>query len=88
MTSPYLEYPDFFNDGDPICASTDPDIFFPDYRLSDRSKEVKDAKAVCTDCPYKLQCLAWALKYEDIGIWGGTTERERRLMKQKTSLYT
>jgi hypothetical protein len=29
------------------------------------------------------QCLKWAIKVEPVeGIWGGTTESERRTMKQ------
>jgi len=83
MTSPHLEYPDFFSNGDPVCTTTNPDMFFPESHVSDRSLEVRSAKAVCAECPYKAQCLEWALKYEDIGIWGGMTQRERIAMKRQ-----
>lgn len=39
------------------------------------------AKVFCTGCPVRTECLAHALdqRIED-GVWGGTTERERRAM--------
>lgn len=37
------------------------------------------AKQICSLCPLRLPCLAIALaRNERFGIWGGTTERERR----------
>jgi len=42
---------------------------------------VKAALAVCKECPVQLDCLNWAVENKEFyGIWGGTTERERRLM--------
>jgi WhiB family redox-sensing transcriptional regulator len=38
----------------------------------------KEAKAICAECPYKIRCLEYALKNHEQGIWGGTTERDRR----------
>ncbi len=39
----------------------------------------EEAKAICTHCPVELECLAFALKHPTmIGIWGATTEQERR----------
>lgn len=40
------------------------------------------AKAVCSTCPVRAECLEYALvNYERIGVWGGTSERERRSMR-------
>lgn len=58
------------------CAEVDPEIFFPD-----RGASVRDAKRVCQGCEVREKCLEFALEngFRD-GIWGGTTERQRRGM--------
>jgi WhiB family transcriptional regulator, redox-sensing transcriptional regulator len=39
------------------------------------------AKAVCGGCPVRVECLAWALASdEQLGVWGGMSERERQLL--------
>ncbi|QFG08440.1 WhiB transcriptional factor [Mycobacterium phage Yunkel11] len=62
-----------------LCAQTDPEIFFPEQGGSTR-----EAKRVCGACRVSDQCLAWALAQpvNPTGIWGGTTERERRRIKR------
>ena len=41
----------------------------------------KRARQVCADCPVRLQCLAEALDDRiQYGVWGGMTERERRVL--------
>lgn len=54
----------------------DPDLFYPE-----RGEEVATAKAVCATCPVRAECLAAGL-YEKYGIWGGTSERERRKLRR------
>lgn len=56
------------------CVGRETDIFFPE---NDRWAEQR-AKAICEDCPVRGQCLDVALHQGDVGIWGGTTERERK----------
>jgi WhiB family redox-sensing transcriptional regulator len=65
-----------------LCAETDPDVFFPEIGGSPRQ-----AKSVCAQCPVRLPCLQWALDQPDpvYGVWGGTTERERRAMTHQPS---
>ena len=36
--------------------------------------------SVCSDCPVKDTCLAWALENEKYGIWGGKTASQREAM--------
>jgi WhiB family transcriptional regulator, redox-sensing transcriptional regulator len=38
----------------------------------------KRAKAICSQCPVKVDCLEYALVHREKGIWGGTNTRERR----------
>ena len=41
--------------------------------------DAAEAKSVCAVCPVRQACLEHALAHrEREGIWGGTTERERR----------
>lgn len=53
------------------CTTTWPDLFF-------EPASVADAKAVCADCPIRLQCLEFAIKHNEDGVWGGTTQAERQ----------
>jgi WhiB family transcriptional regulator, redox-sensing transcriptional regulator len=56
------------------CKGIDPEIFYP---IAD--EEGDEAKAICAECPVRLQCLETALaNRERDGIWGGATEKERR----------
>ena len=57
-----------------LCATTDPDLFFPDVRDTARL-----AKRICGECPVQKECLDYAISAgEEYGVWGGTTELERR----------
>ena len=50
-----------------------------------RGESVRDAKAVCTICPVKSECLEYALQHRiEQGVWGGASERERRrILRQR-----
>ena len=44
----------------------------------------REARAVCAECPVRLDCLADALDNRmDFGVWGGMTERERRALLRR-----
>ena len=73
------------------CRSVDPELFFPvgraDYQNS--LAQVQEAKEVCRQCPVLDACRAWALTYPrlaEFGVWGGTTEQERRTERSRTRL--
>ena len=64
--------------GDARCAKRDPKMFYPERGGRD---SVAHAKEVCACCPVIKDCLEWAIvTNEPFGIWGGLTEKERRLM--------
>jgi WhiB family redox-sensing transcriptional regulator len=45
---------------------------------------VDAARRICADCPVKAPCLEYALANRiDHGVWGGTSERERRRILRK-----
>lgn len=37
----------------------------------------------CAQCPVSRQCITAALERGEYGIWGGTSERERRKLKRR-----
>ena len=53
-------------------------IFFPA-----RGESVEAARTICGRCPVTAECLAFALEHHCIGVWGGTTERQRRHLRRE-----
>jgi hypothetical protein len=45
------------------------------------------AKAFCIGCPVMAECLEIALVYNYQGVWGGTTEKERRKLPIKDTRF-
>lgn len=67
---------------DAVCVSSAfPDLWFPEVGSGD----AMDAKKLCGTCPVRRECLTYALAYVGTsplkGIWGGTTESERRTLR-------
>lgn len=61
---------------DAACRDQDPELFFA---LDDTTAQ--RALAICAGCPVRSACLEHALANgERHGIWGGTTEHERRTL--------
>jgi WhiB family redox-sensing transcriptional regulator len=51
------------------------DALFPE------AADQKRARLLCSGCPVRSECLAEALDNRiEWGVWGGMTERERRLL--------
>jgi WhiB family redox-sensing transcriptional regulator len=66
------------------CQSADPDLFFPISASGPARVQVERAKAVCAGCPVRTDCLGYALAAGPLqGVWGGLTEEERRLLRQR-----
>jgi WhiB family redox-sensing transcriptional regulator len=65
------------------CKSTAADLFFPTGRTPGASEQVRAAKSVCRQCEVRATCLLYALETnQDAGIWGGTSEDERRKLRR------
>lgn len=62
------------------CLQTDPDTFFPE-----KGGRPTEAKKICKTCLVKEQCLQEAFAGDEYGIWGGTTETERRKSTRRRS---
>jgi WhiB family transcriptional regulator, redox-sensing transcriptional regulator len=66
------------------CQSADPDLFFPISGSGPALGQVAHAKAVCAGCRVRCDCLRYALAAGPLqGVWGGLTEEERRLLRQR-----
>lgn len=58
------------------------DIFYPE-----RGESLKHARDLCAVCPVRPQCHDAGLR-EKYGIWGGSSERERRRLRRELNIQT
>ena len=66
------------------CSTADPELFFPISSSGPAVHQAKRAKAICARCEIRQACLDYAIDAGPIqGVWGGMTERERRLLRQR-----
>jgi WhiB family redox-sensing transcriptional regulator len=66
------------------CRDQDPELFFPVSDMGPGARQTEQAKAVCARCPVRAECLEYALDNAlDHGIYGGTTESERRTLRRR-----
>jgi WhiB family redox-sensing transcriptional regulator len=71
----------------PACRSVDPEVFFPPTYGATHRTQVQMAKAVCTACPVRRDCLAVAVADAELhGIWGGSTPFERAAMRGRRQM--
>jgi WhiB family transcriptional regulator, redox-sensing transcriptional regulator len=65
------------------CSGYPNTLFFPASDDADDAHAEK-AMAVCAVCPVIEDCLEYALETNQrAGIWGGTSERERKSLRRK-----
>jgi WhiB family transcriptional regulator, redox-sensing transcriptional regulator len=65
------------------CRDTDPELFFPIGNAGPALVQVARAKQLCAACQARTPCLEWALATgQDAGVWGGTSEDERRALRR------
>jgi hypothetical protein len=56
-------------------------VYNADPRFAER---VEEAQGVCAGCSVREECLEYALKHNiEHGVWGGTSERERRRIARR-----
>ena len=69
---------------DAACRDTDPSLFFPVGTTGPAIEQIASAKEICFACSSKDDCLDFALATnQDTGIWGGTSEEERRIIRRR-----
>ena len=65
------------------CRHSDPELFFPVVPTGPGRTQVAAAKAVCARCQVRAECLSFATSTaQDHGVWGGTSEEERRAARR------
>lgn len=66
------------------CKGTDPEFFYPDP--ANKKAESRAVKA-CQNCRVADICLEFAINNrERFGVWGGSTQAERRRIFRRTKL--
>lgn len=67
MSTALLERPTRAREGSLPCRVEDPELWF-----AESPADVETAKALCTRCPLRAECLDGALeRREPWGVWGG-----------------
>lgn len=60
------------------CKGKPRDWWFPEFPIQKENlATMREAIAICSECPVKEDCLSHSLAWEQFGIWGGMTERRR-----------
>lgn len=71
------------------CRDEDPELFFPIGTSGPALLQVEQAKSVCRNCSAIDSCLKWALESDqEAGVWGGTSEEERKAIKRRSGNRT
>lgn len=72
--------------GEAVCASADPEAWFPP-----KGSSTREAKRICrggrgiSPCPVRSECLSYALRHDErFGVWGGLSDRERSALVKKS----
>jgi WhiB family redox-sensing transcriptional regulator len=66
------------------CRDTEPELFFPIGTTGMATEQIDSAKRVCHNCDAQKACLEFALATnQESGVWGGTTEDERRKLRKQ-----
>lgn len=69
-----------------LCREVGVEFFYPD---EDNPRDItmySAARKICSNCEVKDECLEWAVKHENFGMWGGTTPRERATIRRKRNI--
>ena len=57
-----------------------------EIELLDYEEKVIQAKAVCESCPFVDPCFVYAIKNDVQGVWGNTTENERKNFRRRNKI--
>lgn len=60
------------------CRDLGVDAFFPDA-----GPVPVDLRVLCGTCPVQTECLEWAMRWNEEGIWGGTSKPQRARLRQR-----
>jgi hypothetical protein len=66
------------------CSGVETDYYFPEQNRI--TPENRLAKKICDGCVWKADCLTYALHFKVLGIWGGTTLKQRDAMRKRLNI--
>lgn len=67
--------------GSAVCATVDPDLFFPE---AGGMWSASIARGICANCPVQVDCRTYAVDRPELtGVWGGTSDRQRRDLRNR-----
>jgi len=61
-----------------LCVGADPEIFFPSH-----GNPGTEAARICAGCGVRGDCLTYATEADELGIWAGLDQRQRRALRKK-----
>jgi WhiB family redox-sensing transcriptional regulator len=66
------------------CRDSDPEVFFPIGTTGAAVSHIEKARAICTACSVREECLQYALETnQESGVWGGYPEEDRRRLRKR-----
>lgn len=67
-----------------LCDGLNESLFFPEMYNDDAAITVpNEVVLLCDRCPFKDECLAWAMSHDAYGFWAGTSRFQRLQMDRK-----
>lgn len=78
-----MKYPKFT--GAEPCAQVGTELFFT-QEDSINYRDLDTVKRLCGSCEMREPCLEYALHVNVVGIWGGTTDVQRRRIRRERKI--
>lgn len=69
---------------DGACRELDPAMFYPERGVTVAA--LNKVRRVCAACPVVDQCREHGLHHEKLGMWGGLSERQRRVIRKERGI--
>jgi hypothetical protein len=63
------------------CRGMPPEWFYPE-----QGQNMARIRVICDGCPVKALCREWGIHHEHHGVWGGLTERGRRIERRRRAI--
>jgi hypothetical protein len=64
-----------------LCRGAGTQLFY-----ADRGENMTRTRAICNACPVQVPCREWGIRHEHFGVWGGLTERARRVERSRRGI--
>jgi hypothetical protein len=68
------------------CAGTETEDWFTQDGPGNNYKNKDTLKRICDSCPAKQECYDYAIEWNVLGFWGGTTEYQRRVIRRQLGI--